>query len=575
MQANALYFGDCLPVLRGFPDACIDLVYLDPPFNSKRDYNMVFAGQASADDTAQVKAFEDTWSFEGAEADFNYVVTHHDRLSRILEALKLAYSDDRAMLNTVGYLAVMAARLIELRRVLKTTGSLYLHCDPTASHYLKMVLDATFGPARFLNELIWQRTHAHGGARRYGPVHDVLLLYGCSDSHCWTDPRLPHREPYLERHFRSVDAASGRRFQAITLTGSGVRHGDSGQPWRGVDPTSVGRHWAVPRAVLSRHGLAGRSPQEALDALDAAGLVHWPEKAGGVPRLKHYADELDGASVQDVWSDINPISAHAAERLGYPTQKPLALLERIIAASSNPGDVVLDPFCGCGTAVVASQKLGRQWVGIDITSLATSTIRKRLIESFPEAFPTPASIPVVGFPVDVAGAKELAGVGRELPPKEALATRHNFQNWILSLLPEARPKGAAPKKGADQGIDGLWLWQDLDGATQRGLISVKSGHVNASHVRDLVGTMQRESAAMGLLVTLEPPSKAMLSEAAVAGRYELAQARASYPRVQVVTVEELLAGRLPETPSTSRLRAFKQAVAVDADLGRQGRLFPD
>lgn len=551
MQSNTLYFGDNLRWLRDrdhFPDGSVDLVYLDPPFNSKRDYNMVFKDQATADDTAQIKAFEDTWSFDGASEDFHYVATNHDRLSRLLEALKLTYSGDRNMLGMVGYLAVMAARLIELHRVLKPTGSLYLHCDPTASHYLKMVLDAVFGADRFLSEIIWKRTSAHSSAKRCGPVHDVILHVTKSEHYLWVPQYQEFESDYLALFFDSEDE-TGRRYKRCDLTGSGVRHGETGQTWRGLNVTAKGRHWARP-------------PRE-LDQLDLAGRIHWPSKPGGMPRLKQYPEDLPGVPLQDIWGDIRPIHNLAAERLGYPTQKPLALLERIIAASSNEGDVVLDPFCGCGTAVVAAQKLGRRWLGIDVTSLATSTIRKRLAESFPDAFPSPASIPVVGFPADVAGARALAGIGQDLGTKEALAARHNYQNWILSLIPTARPKGDAPKKGADQGVDGLWLWQDGTGATQRGIISVKSGHVKAGDVRDLVGTVNREGAAMGLFLTLEPPTKPMLDEAAVAGRYELAGTSASFPRLQIVTAEELLAGRLPQLPQSGRIEAFKAAKPVN------------
>jgi DNA modification methylase len=275
--------------------------------------------------------------------------------------------------DMMAYLAMMAIRLIELHRVLKPTGSLYLHCDPTASHYLKLLLDGVFGPPNYRNEIVWKRTHAHGSARRYGPIHDSIHFVSKSDEFIWMSPRVEHDKAYVEKHFRYEDATSGRRFQAISLTGAGVRRGESGKPWRGVDPTLVNRHWALPRAVLDSVGISEGTVQDKLDALDKAGLIFWPTKSGGTPRLKHFADALAGASTSDIWTDIAPLGAQAQERLGYPTQKPLKLLERIVAASSRPGDLVLDPFCGCGTAVHAAHKLERRWVGIDVTCLAISS----------------------------------------------------------------------------------------------------------------------------------------------------------------------------------------------------------
>jgi site-specific DNA-methyltransferase (adenine-specific) len=539
MHPNSLYFGDNLRWLRDrehFPDESVDLVYLDPPFNSQRDYNMVFRDQATADDTAQVKAFEDTWSFSGAQADFDYVTTNHDRLSRLLDALKRTYSGDHAMLSMVGYLAVIAARLIELHRVLKPTGSLYLHCDDTAGPYLKMILDAVFGPGCYRNEIVWKRTSAHSdtaqGGSRYGRVTDTIWFYTKGDGNCWRQQYRPYDQSYIERDYRRTDP-DGRRYRISDMSGPGGA--EKGNPYYEV--MGVWRHWRYSQERMAEFIAQGRVVQT---------------RPGAVPQLKRYLDEMPGAPVQNLWDDVPVINNRSAERLGYPTQKPLALLERIISASSEEGDLVLDPFCGCGTAVVAAHKLGRRWIGIDITSLATSTIKKRLLESFVEAFPTPAAIPVMGFPVDLAGARELA-----------LSDRHNFQNWILSLIPTARPKGGAPKKGADQGIDGVWMWQDGRGDAQRGIISVKSGHVNAAQVRDLVGTMAAENAAMGLFVTLEPPTKPMQDAAAVAGSYQLAGTTANFPVVQIVSAEDLLAGKLPQQPLASRIESFKQAQVID------------
>jgi site-specific DNA-methyltransferase (adenine-specific) len=417
---------------------------------------------------------------------------------------------------------MMAPRLLELHRVLKPTGSLYLHCDPTANHYLRMVLDAVFGPINFQNEVVWKRTHAHGSARRYGPVHDTLLFYSRTDRFIWTDPRSEHDPEYIAKYFTLTEPESGRRFQAISLTGAGVRRGDSGKPWRDVDPTSVGRHWALPGALLDRLGISGATPQEKLDGLDARGIIYWPRKAGGTPRLKLYADELEGAALLDIWADVNPVSAHAAERMGYPTQKPLALLERIIGASSNPGDLVLDPFCGCGTAVVAAEKLGRRWIGIDITYIAIDLIISRLAQDF--GLKRDKDYQVSGDPKDAYSARKLF----EESPKQ-------FEIWAVGLV-QGVPQ---PDKVADKGVDGKVYFQDLEGKLQWAVCQVKGGHLNPSMVRDFAHVIEREKAGLGFLICLETPSKGMYQEAEEAGFFTGPSGR-KIPRLQIRTIRELL-----------------------------------
>ncbi len=284
----------------------------------------------------------------------------------------------------MAYLAMMAPRLVELNRVLKSTGSLYLHCDPTASHYLRMLLDGTFGAENLLNEIIWKRTHAHGGAKRFGPVHDSILFYAKSKYYKWNGAYTPYSQNYIEQFFRFADA-DGRKFRATILTGSGTRNGSSGRPWKGINPTEIGRHWAIPgyvRKLLPNPNT--ETVQEALHQLENIGRVLWPKKADGTPSFKQYLEDLPGVPVQDIVDDIFPIAPSATERLGFPTQKPQSLLERLIEASSDKGDVVLDPFCGCGTTIHAAQKLGRQWIGIDITYLAINLIKRRLKDAFGE-----------------------------------------------------------------------------------------------------------------------------------------------------------------------------------------------
>ena len=439
---NTLYFGDNLEVLRRYlPDESVDLIYLDPPFKSDQDYNVLFADQDGSRSAAQIRAFQDTWCWDrAAAAAFQDVVEAGGRVSLVMQAFRQALGDN----DLLAYLSMMAPRLVELRRVLKSTGSIYLHCDPAAGHYLKMLMDAAFTPLGFLSEIIWKRTHAHGSSQRYAPVHDTILFYAKGERYNWTDFRIAHSPEYIESHFTHEDA-DGRRFQPISLTGAGVRHGESGRPWRQVDPTAVGRHWALPGEILERLDVRGGTVQEKLDALDAAHRIFWPRKPGGTPRLKWFADELAGSAMPDVWSDIPPISARAAERLGYPTQKPQALLDRILRASSNEGDVVLDPFCGCGTAIAVAQRLNRRWIGIDITHLAVSLIKHRLHDAFGDQIAT--TYQVVGEPVDLAGARALAA-----------QDPYQFQWWALGLVVHGRlSKRKGPTKALTAGSSSMTM----------------------------------------------------------------------------------------------------------------------
>ena len=538
---NKLYYGDNLDVLRRhIDDESVDLVYLDPPFNSNASYNVLFAERDGTQAASQIKAFEDTWRWDQSAARAcQEVIEAGGKVSEAMQAFRTLLGDSDMM----AYLAMMAPRLVELRRVLKQTGSLYLHCDPTASHYLKLLLDAVFGPQHFLNEIIWKRTHAHGSSKRFGPVHDVVLLYARSGAYVWSNSRTAHDPAYLVKHFANVDEGTGRSFEPITLTGSGVRHGDSGKPWRGIDPTNVGRHWAIPGKIMVLLKLGGATVQDKLDALDAAGRIYWPEKEGGTPRLKWFVDELEGQPIQDVWTDISPISANAAERLGYPTQKPETLLSRIISASSNEGDLVLDPFCGCGTTIAAAQKLNRQWIGIDITSLAISLIRYRLADIFGIA----AEYEVVGEPVSLPDASQLA---HDDP--------YQFQWWALGLV-GARP--VEGKKGADKGIDGRIFFHEGDTSkTKQIILSVKAGHVTVSHLRDLRGVLEREKAEIGVLLCTEEPTTPMRKECASSGFY--ASPWGKHARLQILTVEDLLTGNTIDRPPAQTSVTFKRAPKV-------------
>jgi site-specific DNA-methyltransferase (adenine-specific) len=438
----------------------------------------------------------------------------------------------------MAYLTMMAARLVEMRRVLKDTGSIYLHCDPTASHYLKLVMDAVFGGENFRNEIIWKRTFAHGSAKRYGPIHDVILFFSKSELFQWSDFKIFQNSTYIENHFSHLEEETGKIFQPISLTGAGIRKGESGNPWKGYNPTNVKRHWALPGKILKQIGITEGTVQSKLDALEKAGRIHWPKKENGVPRLKWYIDDAEIHSLPDIWNDISPISAHAAERLGYPTQKPEALLERIIRASSNEGDVVLDPFCGCGTTVTVAERLHRRWIGIDITHLAITLIKHRLEDSFGQEL---SPYEIVGAPEDIASARALA---RE--------NRHQFEWWALSLV-DARP-AQDKRMGADRGVDGyIYFMDEESGLAKKVVVQVKSGHVTVAQVRDLKGTVEREKAVIGVFITLEEPTAPMRAEAASAGFYEvhleISGRTVRCPKLQILTVEELLGGALMDIPA--------------------------
>jgi len=537
---NQLYFGDNLPILRThIPDSSVGLVYLDPPFNSNASYNVLFKEHSGTSSEAQITAFEDTWHWdEGAERTYRETIAHGpDSVARVLTGLRSFLSTSDMM----AYLAMMAPRLVELHRVLKPNGSLYLHCDPTASHYLKVLLDAVFGPVVFRNEVVWKRTSAHSDAHRYGPVHDILLFYGKGETTTWNPLHTPHEGSYVKSHYRRVDT-EGRLWQDDNLTGAGVRHGETGLAWRGVDVTAKQRHWMYPPDVLER--------------LDAEGRIHWT--ASGWPRYKRYLDESPGVPLQDVWTDISPINARAQERMGYPTQKPEALLERIIEASSNPGDVVLDPFCGCGTAVVVAERLRRRWIGIDVTHLAIALMRHRLQVGFGSAL---APYRVSGEPTDVESARALF---HEDP--------YQFQWWALGLV-QARP-AQNPKRGADRGIDGtIYYIDDKSGNTMKIVIQVKGGHVTDSQVRDLLGVMDREKAVIGAFLTLEPPTRPMMRSATEAGLYQspLYPDR-QYARLQILTIEDLLSGRGIQYDHNMVSATFKRPPRRAKGQQRQGQL---
>ena len=541
MTKNTLYYGDNLEVLRRYiQDESVDLVYLDPPFKSDQDYNVLFAEQDGSRAAAQIKAFGDMWQWDEASAQaYQDVVEAGGQVSQVLQSFRGFLGDN----DMLAYLAMMAPRLVELRRALKPTGSLYLHCDPTASHYLKLLLDAIFGPVNFRAEIVWKRTSAHSSAKRPGPVHDVILLYSAGERYTWNPQYQDYDDEYIAQRFRKDER--GRWFKDGDATGAGtVQGGETGKPWRGFNPTNKGRHWANPPAKM--------------EELDAAGDIYWPKKEGGWPRLKQYLEDMPGVLLQDLWTDIPPINSQAKERMGYPTQKPETLLERIVKASSNEGDVVLDPFCGCGTAIAAAQKLQRSWIGIDITHLAIGLIKHRLRDTFGDDITQ--SYEVLGEPVSLPDA---AVLGKDDP--------FQFQWWALGLV-GARP--VEQKKGADKGIDGrLYFHDDMAGAkTKQIIFSVKAGRTSVPHVRDLRGVIERENAEIGVLLSLQEPTKPMRTEAMGAGFYESPWGT-RHPRIQLLTVTDLLLGKGVNRPTQQGNVTFKKAPKHKRETGKQGGLF--
>lgn len=556
MDKNHLYFGDNLDVLpEHIPDESVDLIYLDPPFNSNRNYSVIFDkhGEIGPEDNAQIQAFEDTWHWTHAteEQYGEFVTSAAGSVADALTAFRTMLGENDAM----AYLVNMAPRLVELHRVLKSTGSIYLHCDPTMSHYLKVLMDGIFDVRNFQNEVIWKRTGSHNSANRWGPQHDVLLFYTKSSKYTWNRTLQAYDESYVDGKFKWSDERGP--YQDVSLTGPGVRPGDSGLPWRGVDPTTSGRHWQPPSMMYDLYEkLTGKSladvptMQERLDRVDEVGLIHHPKKADGQPRFKQYLDISPGAPIQDIVTDIDPINSQAAERLGYPTQKPVALLERIISASSNPDDVVLDPFCGCGTTIDAAQKLGRRWIGIDITYIAVDLIIKRLTHTYGD--PIADTFEVTGIPKDHGGAQRMF----EDDPFE-------FERWAVSLV------GAQPnqKQVGDKGVDGVGRFLlDNKGGVGKVLVSVKGGKtITPSMVRDLAGTVKAQGAQMGVFVTLAPATKGVKDAIDHGGVYTHPAAKQTFPALQHITVAELMAGQRPKLPLMYKpyIAAKKQKITVE------------
>ena len=574
---GTLYYGDNLDVLRRYlKDETVDLVYLDPPFNSAQTYNAFFQAKDGSAAASQIHAFEDTWHWDiETKRAYDAVTEQPGKVSDVMQAFYTFLGGNDMM----AYLTMMSSRLVELRRVLKPTGSLYLHCDPTASHYLKLLLDSVFGAENYRNEITWKRTTAHSDSKnKFSHVTDTIFYFSKSPAHAWHPLYKPNKESYLESHYRHTDA-NGRIYRLDNI----------------IRSQSMG-----PRPNLAYEYKGFRPPfgwrliRKKLEAVDRNGRLYWAKT--GTPYLIRYLDEQAGEILDNLWDDIPPLNSMATERLGYPTQKPVALLERIIQASSNPGDLVLDPFCGCGTTIDAAEKLGRQWIGIDVMQLAISLIKSRLVDTYGKRMKFvngAATVPervvhTAGMSKREATLKRAEArapgnismvhiIGEPTTPNEAATLaeedKYQFQWWALGLV-GARP--VEQKKGADHGIDGKILFRDDPKATrpEQILIQVKGGKTGVKDVRDLRGVLDREQAAIGILVSLQPPTGPMETEAASAGFYEHKTIRQKYPRLQLRTVKELMEGKGIERPSTVAAtdETFRRAPKAQARGGEQAAL---
>jgi site-specific DNA-methyltransferase (adenine-specific) len=490
MNTNQLYYGDNLDILRThIPDESVDLIYIDPPFNSNQAYNVIFSETDGSSSQAQIQAFEDTWRWgETTEQAYHELVVTAPHL--LVETIK-SFRGFLTETNLMVYLVMMALRLVELHRALKPTGSFYLHCDPTASHYLKIILDQIFGVQNFRNEIVWCYKRWPSKQTNFQKMHDVILRYGKSEDVIWNQLYDDFTEQTKKR------IKGGKKIE------------------------------------------------------------HYVGESGKV--LIRATNEVSpGVAMCDYWN-IPMIAGQAKERLGYPTQKPEALLERIIKASSNEGDVVLDTFCGCGTAVAVAQRLNRRWIGVDITHLAIALLKYRLADSFGDD----VTYEIIGEPKDTASAKALAA-----------QDRYQFQWWALSLI-RARPY-QDKKKGADEGVDGVIYYQDVDPdnpkktLTRKIVVQVKSGKVSVRDIRELKSVVETQDAVIGVFITLNLPTQPMVKEAAAAGRFQwLHVAHTTYPKIQIRTIEELLSGQgieYPQTPVNVTFRRTERATPQNPQL---------
>ena len=563
---NLLYYGDNLDVLRKYlKDETVDLVYIDPPFNSKRNYNQIY-NNIGTEDRAQAQAFVDTWTWDDhASAGFTELLANDGgrftpQTVELIKGLNAVLGKG----SLLAYLVSMTLRVTEIHRILKSTGSFYLHCDPTASHYLKLVLDSIFVPqgGDYRNEITWKRADAHNDAKRqFGYISDRIFFYTKTNNYTFHKQHDGFQAKTLEDWYQYLELPDGttrrmnkleketqiipegaRRFNTDNLRSPNPRPNLT-YDYKGYKPHHNG--WAVSLDKMAE--------------LDAKGLLLFPATLDGRIMRKKYLDESAGAVAGDVWSDISQLRGATAEKLGYPTQKPEALLERIIQASTNPGNVVLDAYCGCGTTIAVAQRLERNWVGIDITYQSISLILRRLEAQFGKSAVDKEHVSLNGIPRDMASAYALAH-------KKDDRVRKEFEKWAILTYSSNRAI-INQKKGADAGVDGIAYFQTGFDDNAKIIFQVKSGKVERGDIAKLHSDMLREGAALAVFLTLEPPTKAMRDEAKAVGLYSHALMQRSYDKIQIVTIQDVIeADKRLEIPMSLEVLRKAQVVTPDTQL---------
>ena len=551
---NKLYYGDNLDILRNkVRDESVHLCYIDPPFNSKRNYNQIY-NRVGNEDLAQEQSFIDTWTWNDRARDgYNEIKNNAGgRFTAQTIELITGLHNVLGRESLLAYLVSITLRLVEINRVLVPTGSFYLHCDPTASHYLKLLIDSVFLPngGDYKNEIVWRRTGAHNKLLRYAPIHDVILFYTKSDEYVWNHPKRPYMLGHVEEYFVKDEKGWRTNYYGNVLTGSGLRGGESGKPWRGFDPSAKNRHWAVPKALVEDLGedLSGMSQHQKFDRLCEMGYIKIIEGQAW-PIYEHYITASDGQPLFDIWAyqpytsktvfgtddgideEVRWLTPKDQERLGYETQKPEGLLGRIIRASTKEGHVVLDAYCGCGTTVAVAEKMNRQWIGIDITYHAIATILTRLEDNFGEA--VAKAVACDGLPRDMNGARALA-------TRQDDRVRKEFEKWAILTFTNNRAV-IKKKKGADGGVDGVfYFWNGGEMQAAKMILQAKSGGVQRRDIAALRGDMEKEGASLACLITLEDPTKPMKQDAKAAGVYENEARGIRCDRIRIVRVEDII-----------------------------------
>ncbi len=529
---NKLFFGDNLEIMKDLlkqnPNGFIDLIYIDPPFNSKRNYNVLYESIDMEDTKAQKQAFADTWSNVGYLDTLREIQDIDMNLYEFLNALdKINISK-----SAISYLATMGIRIWYMHKLLKDTGSFYLHCDPTMSHYLKIVCDMIFNESNYKNEIIWKRTTAHNDPHKYGNIHDLLLFYSKKKNYTWNPQYTPYSSEYLNSEWNKLP--SGRYYKAENML-------DPRNSMREYDFMGTSARWRTNYDKIIKLWNAQQT-----EVPNSHGRIKLGKNGKPIKRCKIvFLDELPGVPLQSIWTDIFSLKGGASERLGYPTQKPEKLLERIIEASSNKGDVVADFFCGCGTAISVAQKLKRNWVGVDISHLAVKLITKRLMDAY--GIGVRKTFEIFGFPQDIASARELATATRK--------GRLKFEEWIIEVMLH----GVLNEKKNQTGFDG-YLTLDMPWKKEFVLIEVKSGNASLQQVNHFIQTIKNREAVMGLFVCFAKQVTDGMTQAVKKEGYYLEQNFGrKFEKLQIITVEDLLEDKLPNLPPAENI-TFKKAV---------------